>query len=410
MKKFVNCLKNYKLELFLIVYQLLFLLVNNSSFTVKDSVILCYINDFATGFGPRKLVATFTTFLFGDFVSYNEIRLMVLIVSLLLMTLFAFFIGSAMRKIETSERFPLLYLIVLYLSCSFAVTFLFQWKTFGRMEAWHLLILIAYLLLSRGTSSRFRPLLMLVACETSMIIHHMFLSTFLPAYLFLAIYELRKSDFEKRSFIRYFLVFFIVALSFLAIHFIKWNEMPYQEAMAYLSNKTNAEVSDYFLQWIYYEPITAHFNQFVKPFLTYNISCVLLSMVLFFPLYLIIFKGVRKAVVLSQSSSSNNKTVVLYFIACLTMLIAYVTASDFGRWSASHFNCFFLFFIYLIAEKNKTALELLSTFGKHIKKYWFFYMLLPIYLLLFSKNMCKFPDEFESLIKIVLRVIEGVQF
>lgn len=403
--RIITFIRKYKLEFFLIVFQLAFLCFNNASFTVKDSVILCYINDFSTGFGPRKLVASLTSLLFGNFVSYNEIRIMALIVSVALMVLFAILMGSAMRRVEKGMSHSFFYLIVLYLSCSFAVTFLYQWKTFGRMEAWHILILILYLLISHKANSNSKPILMLIACVISMFVHHMFLSTFLPAYLFLAIYELRKEDFDKGLFIRYVSVFVCVAASFLILHLIKWNELSYNETLTYLNNKTNAEVSDYFLQWIYYEPITNHYDQFVKPFLSYNVSCVVLSLFLFFPLYYVLFKGVRKSIVLAKKSY-NNKSLVLYIFACLPMLIAYVTASDFGRWTASHFNCFFLFFIYLIIDNNQTANELLISFGNHIKKHKFFYMVLPLYLLLFSKNMCKFPGEFESIFKIIINAIK----
>ena len=118
--KAVNFIKKYKLELFLIIYQFLFLLVNNPSFTVKDSVVLCYLNDLSTGFGPRKLVATLTSFLFGDFVSYNEIRIMVLLVSFVLMVAFSFFVGHIYKSVDAEKKQTYLYLIVLYMSCSFA--------------------------------------------------------------------------------------------------------------------------------------------------------------------------------------------------------------------------------------------------------------------------------------------------
>lgn len=405
--KAINLIKKYKLELFLIVYQMIFLFVNNYSFVVKDSVILCYINDFSTGFGPRKLVATLTSFLFGDYVSYNEIRLMVLFVSFALMVLFSFFIGSTMRRIESEHKYTFLYLVILYLSCSFAVTFLFQWATFGRMEAWHILILIAYLLLSRKSNDYIRPLWMFVACELSMIIHHMFLSTFLPVYLFLAIYELRKANFDKRLLIKYFFVFTCVAASFLLLHFIKFDEMPYDQTLNYLNNKTNAEVSEYFVRWIYFEPISKHLDQFVKPYLIYNIGSVIISLILFAPLYYVIYKGIKKAVICSRKSS-NGRTISLYFLACAPMLIAYITASDFGRWSASHFTGFFLFFVYLLSENNHTAKDMLASFGNHIKAHKFFYMLLPLYLILFSKNMCKFPDEFKRFLDIVLSALRHI--
>lgn len=401
--KILNLIKKYKLELFLIIYQLLFLFVNNSSLRVKDSVILCYINDFSTGFGPRKLVATLTSFLFGDYVTYTEIRLMALLVSVLLMVAFSFIIASTMRRIETDCKFTYLYLIVLYLSCSFAITFLYQWATFGRMEAWHILILILYLLLSQKVNSNIRPLIMLVACVISMIIHHMFLSTFLPAYLLLTVYELRKVRFEKGLLFRYFSIFTIVAATFLFLHFIKWNEMPYVQTMAYLNNKTNAEVSEYFVRWIYFEPISNHLNQFVKPFLFYNIGSILISLVMFFPLYYVIYKGIKKAVILSRNSS-DGKITILYFLACFPMLISYITASDFGRWTASHFTCFFLFFIFLLSERNKIATEMLLSLRNHIKLHKYFYILLPLYLMLFSKNMCKFPLEFKRFIDFVLTI------
>lgn len=399
--KAIIIIKKYELELLLIIYQLMFLLVNNFPFKVKDSVVLCYLNDFSTGFGPRKLIASLASFLFGDFVSYNEICFMCLIVSVVLIVVFSLFVGYVYRSIETNKRQTFLYLILLYMSCSFAVTFLYQWATFGRMEAWHILILVIYMITSRKIKSNYRPLLMLVACVISMIIHHMFLSTFLSAYLFLTIYELKKKDFDKVLLIKYFVVFSCVAVSFLFLHFIKWNEMPYNEALAYLNNKTNAEVSDYFVRWIYYEPISNHLSQFVKPYLVFNICCILLSVLLFLPLYYVLFKGVRRAVLLAQNSS-NGKLLILYVLACLPMLISYVSASDFGRWTASHFNCFFLFFIYLLSEKNFIATEMLSSFEKHIKVHKVFYIMLPLYLLLFSKNMCKFPIEFHKLVNIVL--------
>lgn len=405
--KAINLIKKYKLELFLIIYQLIFLFVNNPSFFVKDSVILCYINDFSTGFGPRKLVASLTSVLFGDFVSYTEIKLMVLLVSIVLMVVFSIFIGSTMRKVEKDNKLSFLYLVVLYLSCSFAVTFLYKTATWGRMEAWHILILIVYLILSLKTNDKIRPLLMFVACEISMIIHHMFLSTFLPIYLFLAIYELRKASFDKRLFMQYFAVFTCVAASFLLLHFIKFDEMSYEQTLIYLNNKTNADVSEYFVRWIYFEPISKHLNQFVKPYLIYNIGSVLLSLILFAPLYFVIYKGIRKAVVCSRNSS-NEKSFILYFIACAPMLIAYVTASDFGRWTASHFTGFFLFFVYLLSENNRTAKEMLSSLGNHIKAHKFFYMLLPLYLLLFSKNMCKFPDEFKRFLDFVLSALRHI--
>lgn len=402
--KAISFIKKYKLEFFLIVYQLLFLLVNNPSFSIKNTVILCYLNDFTTGFGPRKLVASLTSLLFGDFVTYNEMRIMILSVCVVLMVLFSIFVGSIFRRVETENKQTYLYLIVLYLSCSFAITFLFQPRTFGRMEAWHILILIIYLLLSRRANSSIKPLLMLIACVLSMIIHHMFLSTFLSAYLFLAIYELRKVDFDKKVLIKYISVFTVVAASFLLLHTIRGNAMPFNETVAYLNSKTNAEVSEHYVKWIYFESIQNHFFQFVIPFLYYNIGSVVLSLFLFFPLYFIIYKGIRKAIALTYNSS-NGKTIVYYYLACLPMLISYVTASDFGRWSASHFNCFFLFFLYLLYDDNNTSKELLSSFNSHIKRNMFFYMLLPLYLLLFGKMECKFPEEFISILNIGLSVL-----
>lgn len=407
--KVINQIKNYKLELFLIFYQMLFLFFNNTSFTVKETVILCYLNDFSTGFGPRKLIATLTSLVFGDYVSYNEIKIMALFISVSLMVVFSLFVGYTMRRVENDKKPTYLYLIVLYLSCSFAVTFLFQWRTFGRMESWHLLILIAYLLLSNITNSKFRPILLFMACEISMIIHHMFLSTFLSAYLFVAIYELRKVNFERRLLIKYFSVFVCVAISFILLHLTRGNSMSYEETIAYLNNKTNVEVSEHYVRWIYFESIKNHFYQFVIPYLYYNIGSIILSLILFSPLYYVIYKGVRKAIVISRNSS-NGKTIFLYFIACAPMLISYVTASDFGRWTASHFNCVFLFFLYLLMDKNSTAIELLSSLKNHIIAHKYFYLLLPLYLLLFGKNMCKFPEEFIKILNFGIQVMGGTPF
>ena len=354
----------------------------------QDGIPPCYLVDYSTGFGGRKLMGSIASVVLGNYVTKRELFCFISTGYAFLILLFSFLIGKFLKKVKSSQPKDIywgcLYLVLLYLSSPFSIAYLFNWQNFGRMEIWQLIILVIFILAYSSINKYIRPLWSLLCIIVSILIHPVFLSTYFPFYGLMMIYDVYNNCGREKKYIvfEYFISLCIVFLFMIWIQFYPSPNMTLEELTLYLQNKTNIELDVFYVKFLFLAKLSDHIREVVIGYIPRTVSGIVLAFILFSPFFYIIYNILKDYYYYLR----KNRVQLFLVVASLSpMIIAYITAVDFGRWLAADINCLLLFSSYLIYNNKKSALSPIPKLYYSIRRHPYIYLFILLYLDCFGK-------------------------
>ena len=406
---FIKKLENFKVELSLTLYFIIYYLTHNCPIEwvdkplFEDGVPPCYLIDYSTGFGRRKLMGELSSLLMGDFITRKELFIFVSIGALILFVLFSFLIGKLYKRVISTYNketyYGFLYILFLYLCCPFAITYLFHWENLGRMEMWFFILLCIYIYLYFKSNEKLRPLWAFVCIMICILIHPIFFSTYFPFYCLMIVYDtFLEGKLQKEKFIQYCIYLSIAILLLSILMFFPSEQMPLEECVEYLKGKTNMPINDIYINWLFYSSISEHLRIFVIPWLPVTITGLVVALIVFSPFFAIVIKYLKNSI---RPHMKNTLQIWCYALAVSPMLIAYFPTIDFGRWVAADVNCVFLFWGGLLFNGHKTVVIQFENLYQNIKGNVYPYIFLLLYLSCFDKVGFRFQPIITDIVEVI---------
>lgn len=156
--------------------------------------ILYYHVGYETGFGGRKLLATFCHLIFPDFVKLRHIRAMVIAINIIMVVLFVLFAGGYLKK--TKQQASLWIVLALYILGPFSIIpFMTSGLSVAFTETYQITLTLLWLLIWTKHRGRwpfyFATLIITAICCLQ---HHTFCCTLFPLYVGLFTYDIFNRD------------------------------------------------------------------------------------------------------------------------------------------------------------------------------------------------------------------------
>lgn len=344
MKKTKTLWNNNKYGI-VIFFILSFYLFSKSGKKIDEDILCSYIIGYDTGFGPRKLIASLLSCLFGT-ITMGKIRFFVFTTSTIICALFSWLCNQFVIKVEKQgeqSRISALFLTIFYLTCPASTMFLLKYPNLGRLDffLYGFCLLFCILFYHRDKNR-----LLYYAMTTGLLIagilmHHIFVATYMSFMVAMFIYDIWGNGFCKKRFLAYSLVGFIAVCSLVAVISLATMNISLDEAIHY---NPRIELSRKFVCFGYYAQISDHIEQYVIAKLPRLIAGFLLTLLVLSPLFFAIWRLWSKTKV--QLASKYEKCVFSGMMCSFFLFIpAFCITVDYLRW----FGAFIFLQILMLA-------------------------------------------------------------
>jgi len=352
---------------------------SKSRHSLDEDIVISYVIDYQTGFGPRKFIASIVTAIFGV-PTIGKIRFFAYSISTLLCGLFAWLCDlyvNRQKKQSEEAYISALYQIVLYLICPASLFFLLKYPNVGRLDVvlYGLCLLFAVLFYHRNKNRIAYYIGATLLLCIGILTHHIFVATYMTFMVALFVYDIWEQSFDKKRFFAYCGVSVVSVAALASVLLFASMNIPLDEAIHY---NPHMELSRKFVCFGYYAHISDHIEQYIIPKWPRLVAGFSLSLVFLAPLFLVVWKIWRD---LNLSLQQKRHRLLLAGVLCSFLLFipAFTITVDYLRWFGAFFFIQFLLIGYFSYDSNSLFHEVNTVVQKNLKNYIFFAALLLIY-------------------------------
>ncbi len=348
--------------------------------------ILYYHVGYETGFGGRKLLASFCHLIFPDFVRLRHIRTLVITANFTMTFLFVLFVGKSIRNSpKTSVWSPVLFLyiigpfsIVAFMTSELSVVF---------TETYQIVLTLLWLLLwmkyRGGWTFYIATLLIATTCCLQ---HHTFCCTLFPLYVGLFAYDIiNRYRINTKKMISYGSICFIL----LGILFVIWKYSQMTIGIDELNDwlKEHASVDAYECgrqaQTSYYYQTNAENREAIIEMFSweYRYGELFWSVILMLPLLVTVYyPWIRASHTAPSKLSAWRYRSVWILISILTAPI-FCMAIDYSRWFICYFFSMFAATMAVISTKDRPLTAAITRMYRWFSNHPIFAIGLALYLM-----------------------------
>lgn len=378
-------MKNKIKEIFLsnaygiVIFLLLVIFMVSHPQRSLDVDCLCsFTIDYHTGFGGRKLIASVVGLFFKN-INQGHILKLIYLISIVGCLFFAFCCNLFINELKHRNReahLSSIYLTTLYLACPASILFLLKYPNFGRLD---LFLYFSSLLFCFLFYHRERNRIAYFICVALLMIfdilsHHIFVTTYMPFFVALFIYDIWSKGFNHKLFICYVILAVVTIATFLSIILFSSMNISLDEATHY---RPNVELSRKFVWFIYYAHISDHIQIYVLSNLRKLIAGFCLTIFFLFPLILLGWK-VWQETLKGQVKQSRNIFWAMQSSFLLVIPAFFITV-DHARWFAALVFSQFLLIAYFSFDEESLYSHIGETLGLLVKRHIFLAASLIVY-------------------------------
>ncbi len=371
---------------------------------ISQSITTQYLTTYEFGFAGHCLVGSFLT-LFTKYITYKSIYIMAITSAVLLITLVSFLLGKVIRNSEDEIKNAMVIFTFLFLFSPFSITYLYGFH-FSRFDTyWLMLTLLSIMVINK----KYLRFLIPVFLAAAMLIHHGYISNYMPAVAIPLLYEMYKSKYKKDKVFLFALSCFTILLTFALCQFIKpdFDFATGKEFGEHLKKSTETVVSvgqinsEYFFE----------FKEWIVGIFRISESFALENLIPFclcsFPFFIIFYYIWRYAY-------KNTEDKMMKFIIFLCMIapgvfvISVMGAIDWDRWWASVMNTQFIIIFYLVYSKEDIIIAPLKKVVNYLKNHLLTLLLMAVFtnaltysqilgLPLYTMDVDRFVDLFGNI-------------
>lgn len=379
MNNFFQLIKNNILGI-LIFFVLVFFMFVNYNVHIDEDILCSYVIDYNTGFGGRKLIATIVSAIFSV-PTLAQIRLFAYVVSIFICLIFAWLsnlYGKHLYKCHGEKGLQTsLFIIALYLLCPASIMYLLKYPNLGRLDIYlYASCLIFCILFYNRKKNRLAFFaLTTILFISAIVIHHVFVATYMSFFAALIIYDIWSEGFNKKLFWYYLGLACFSVIVFVSIITNSSMNLCLDEAIKY---NPNFELSRKFVCFEYYAHISDHIEQYVIPKLARLRAGFILTTIFLLPLILFI---VKIWINLYKKLNTIVQRRLLLGMHCSFLLFipAFCITVDYPRWFGAFFALQFLLLAYFTFDKQSIFYEFFNILQVFLRKNIILVILLLVY-------------------------------
>lgn len=323
---------------------------NMSSFSIT-----IYTTSYDLGFSSRFLVGSLI-FLFTDFLTLNSLYA-IIVVSTVVMTAFAsYMLGYVPGRLDGDAGSGARAIMLLYAATPISIIVLYKDDNFGRYDIYLIIVSLFLLVCLAGQHLRW---LVPALCAVCMLIHHVWMFSFMPASAILLLYSAYR-DKKRRSGVALCALSYAVIIGlFLYFQFFKpsLDFASAEEMAAALGQRVDYMVNPSIYYGEYFSSVPELWHSYIKPILLedsvpdalYLLPVILPVLAVLFSVWLNAFRLCREKFM--------RLVILLCMAAPLSTLVQCVMINDYGRWFAAMMitQLSLLFFLLYKKEESVTA-------------------------------------------------------
>lgn len=375
----------YKNRYGISIFLLLFIfMISKSSHNLDEDIVISYVIDYKTGFGPRKLIASILSTFFTS-PTMGQVRQFAYAISTLVCFVFAWICNTFINKMKAKDVQSYssgLYLIALYLICPASLLFLLQYPNVGRLDVilYCLCLLFCVLYYYRNKNR------ILYYCGTTALLvfgiltHHIFVATYMAFMVALFVYDIWEQKFNKNRFWAYFGIGIISCSALVAVFTLSTMDMPLDDATHY---NPHFELSRKFVCFGYYAHISDHIQQYFIPKWHRLAAGFSLTVLFLAPLFWAFWK-IWQDLYNSQSKKRNQLLLIGVHSSFLLFIPAFCITVDYLRWFGAFIFLQLLLMAYFSFDGTCKYNNIGTIIYKRLKQHIFFAAFLLIYLSAFK--------------------------
>ena len=350
--------------------------------------ILYYHVGYETGFGGRKLLASFCHLIFPDFVKLRHIRAMAIAINFIMVGACVLFLGRCFRR---SKNSPAMWTVtVLYLLGPFSIiAFMSIGLSVAFAETYQIALTILWVLLW----TRYRGewpfyIATLLVAVTCCLLHHTFCCTLFPVYVGLFIYDIINHNSIK---VKETIGYGIICIVLLGLLVIIWKFSQMTVSIDQLNEwfKSHAAVDAYECSReahvAYYYQSNAENRANVAHLLTweYRYGELFLTILLLSPLLIAAYYPWIRASHTAPTKLSSWRYRVIWILMTLLTLPIFFMATDYNRWFVCYFFSLFAVTVALISLGDRALCAATSRMYRWFAKHPIIATSLAIYIISF---------------------------
>ena len=348
--------------------------------------ILYYHVGYETGFGGRKLLASFCHLIFPDFVRLRHIRTLVIIANFTMTLLFVIFVGKSIRNVpKTSVWLPVLFLYIL--GPFSIVAFMTSELSVAFTETYQIALTLLWLLLwmkYRGRWPFFMATLLIATICTLQ--HHTFCCTLFPLYVGLFAYDIIDHyRINTKNMIAYGSICFIL----IGILFVIWKysqmTISIDELNDWLKGHASADAYECSrqAQTAYYYQTNAENREAISKMLSWRhrYGELFWSIVLMLPLLITIYYPWVRASHIAQSKLSACRYRSVWVLTSILTTPIFCMAIDYSRWFICFFFCMFAVTMTVVSANDRPLSVAISRMYRWFSNHPILTVALVLYLI-----------------------------
>lgn len=378
---------------------LLIYMFSHPQYELDADCVCAYIIGYDTGFGGRKLLASLLKFVW-PVMNMGHIMHFAYAVAVALCALFSYLCNKFILKMKEKGEdsyFSALYLIALYLLCPAAIIFLLRDPNLGRLDTFFYgaSLLLCFLFHFRNRNRTLYYFLIFVLIGTAILLHHIFVSTYLTFFIALFIYDIWGNGFHRKRFFLYTLVGILCIAIFLGVLFGSSMNISLDEAVA---SSPYVPLSRKFVCFGYYAHISDHIQQYILPKLPRLLIGFPLTVLFLFPLFYALY-FLWKQLYHNLSTQYDRRLLLGILSSFLLFVPAFCITVDYSRWFGAFIFLQFLLIAYFCYEDDTPYAAIRSILAQNLRRHLGFAVLLLIYCSIFEYF---YADNFLDCIEIIM--------
>ncbi|MBF4694513.1 hypothetical protein [Fusibacter ferrireducens] len=339
-----------------------------------------YVFTYQYGIHSRYLVGSLFNLLLNP-ISIKRLYFFILLSIIILIILFAYFLGQILRRAQSEYRTAALIFMALFWASPFSISFLFYWGNYGRLDLYLLISALLSLILIPVPKWRwFTPALLLIGMAT----HQVFIFTYCFIILGALFIEAVEKHFDLKSSLLLTVSLVVTSASFLYFQFYSsaTDFINAEAVLKHFSAKSNIPVNQKMIEFEYFKTITDHLSEFVANGLWDRIYSGITILILLSPVIILLFKLWQ---VLYEKATCKWGYALLMCIP-FTSMPAFMLTIDWGRWFSAVFITQFCLFFYMLYRKHSGAIYAFKKLQSFILKN----RVLTVCLILYLTTLGKF--------------------
>jgi hypothetical protein len=332
-----------------------------SSFTTT-----IYTTSYDLGFSSRFLVGSLV-FLFTDFLTRKALYA-IIVVSTVVMTAFAsYMLGYVPGRLDGDAGSGARAIMLLYAAVPISIIVLYKDNNFGRYDIY--LITVSLLILVCLAKRRLRWIVPAL-CAVCMLIHHVWMFSFMPAAAILLLYSAFRDKKRRAGVALCALSYAVIIGLFLYFQFFKpiLRFASAEEMAAELGLRTDFLLNPSIFYGEYFSSVPELWNGYIRQILLedsipdalYLLPVVLPVLALLFSVWINAFR--------LCSEKFMRFVILLCMAAPLSTLVQCIMINDYGRWFAGMMITQISLMFFLLYKKEESVTEAAGRLAVFFKK------------------------------------------